>query len=143
MAPDGSPTRFEPPISDESVPFWEATREQRLVIQWCTACDHGVFYPRAICPGCGTGAETVQWREASGQGVVHALTVEHHPATTGATFAAGEPYAIALVDLSEGVRMMSNVVGAPLPSLHIGMAVHVTWEPLSDGRHLPLFTPDA
>ena len=59
----------------------------------------------------------------------------------GAAFAQGEPFCIALVDLEEGVRMMTNVVGCPPGDVSIGMAVTVTWEPLSDGRQLALFRP--
>jgi uncharacterized protein len=134
-------TRFEPPVGDESGPFWEATRAGRLLVQWCTACDRGVFYPRAFCPFCGTGG-TLEWREASGRATVHAAVVEHRPEAAGAAFSGGEPYCIALVDLEEGVRMMTNVVGCPPGDVHSGMAVRVAWEPLSDGRQLALFRPD-
>ena len=142
---DGAkPKRFEPPVSDDSGPFWEATRDGRLLVQWCTACDRGVFYPRAFCPYCpGTSgaAGTLEWREASGRATVHAAVVEHRPEVAGAAFAAGEPYCIALVDLAEGVRMMTNIVGCPPGEVHSGMAVTVSWEPLSDGRQLALFSP--
>ena len=72
---------------------------------------------------------------------VYAAVVEHRPEAAGAAFSGGEPYCVALVDLEEGVRMMTNVVGCPPDEVHSGMAVAVTWEPLSDGRQLPLFRP--
>ena len=128
-------TRFEPPVGAESGPFWEATREGRLLVQWCTACDRGVFFPRTLCPHCGA-AGPLEWREASGRASVHAAVVEHRPELAGAAFARGEPFCVALVDLEEGVRMMTNVVGCPPDEVSIGMAVTVTWEPLSDGRRL-------
>jgi len=134
---------MEPPIGPESGPFWEATREGRLLVQWCTACDRGIFYPRSFCPFCGADGSALTWREASGRGSVHAATVEHNPAATGTTFSGGEPYVVALVDLEEGVRMMTNVIGCPPERVHAGMAVTVTWEPLSDGRQLPQFTPES
>jgi uncharacterized OB-fold protein len=134
-------TRFEPPVGAESGPFWDATREGRLLVQWCTACDRGVFYPRSLCPHCGAGGP-LQWRQASGRATVHAAVVEHRPELAGAAFARGEPFCIALVELQEGVRMMTNVVGCPPDDVSIGMAVTVTWEPLSDGRRLALFRPD-
>lgn len=135
--------RLEPPVGDESGPFWDATREGRLLVQWCTACDRGIFYPRVLCPFCGTGGEggPLEWREASGRATVHAAAVEYRPEAAGAAFSGGEPYCIALVDLEEGVRMMTNVVGCPPDDVHSGMAVTVTWEPLSDGRQLALFRP--
>jgi uncharacterized protein len=133
-------TRFEPPVGAESGPFWEATREGRLLVQWCTACDRGVFFPRALCPHCGATGP-LEWREASGRATVHAAVVEHRPELAGAAFAQGEPFCIALVDLQEGVRMMTNVVGCPPDDVSVGMALTVAWEPLSDGRQLPLFRP--
>jgi len=139
--------RSEPPAGAESGAFWEATREGRLLVQWCTACDRGIFYPRVLCPHCG-GVGTIgvaggplEWREASGRATVHAAVVEHRPEIAGAAFAGGAPFCIALVDLEEGVRMMTNVVGCPPADVHSGMAVTVLWEPLSDGRQLALFRP--
>jgi uncharacterized OB-fold protein len=133
-----APARLEPPLGAESGPFWEATREERLLVQWCSDCDRGVFYPRAVCPHCG-GRSGLEWREASGRATVYAATVEHRPAPGG--FSGGEPYCVALVDLHEGVRMMTNIVGCPPADARSGMAVVVTWEPLTDGRKLPLFRP--
>ena len=73
---------------------------------------------------------------------MHAAVVEHRPeARRRRRSPDGEPYCIALVDLEEGVRMMTNVVGCPPDDVHSGMAVTVTWEPLSDGRQLALFRP--
>jgi uncharacterized OB-fold protein len=139
-------TRLEPPVGAESAPFWDATREGRLLVQWCTRCERGIFYPRVFCPYCagggggGAGGQ-LAWREASGRASVYAAVVEHRPEAAGASFADGAPFCIALVELEEGVRMMTNVVGCPPGAVHSGMAVTVTWEPLSDGRQLPLFRP--
>jgi len=142
-APDDTPTRFEPPVGAESAPFWDATREGRLLVQWCTGCDRGVFYPRAFCPHCAAPRSALEWRTASGRASVYAAVVEHKPEAARVAFSGGEPYCVALVDLEEGVRMMTNVVGCPPADVGSGMAVAVTWEPLSDGRQLPLFRPDA
>ncbi len=136
-----APKRFEPPVGAESGAFWEATREGRLLVQWCTACDRGVFYPRVFCPHCAAPGTALEWRTASGRATVYAAGVEHKPEATGATFSGGQPYCVALVDLEEGVRMMTNVVGCPPDEVRSGQAVVVTWEPLSDGRQLPLFSP--
>lgn len=130
--------RLEPPVGAESGPFWEATRQKTLLVQWCTACDKGIFYPRSFCPHCGATDSALEWKTASGRATVQAVTIEQKPVQA---FAHSEPYVIALVDLQEGVRMMANIVGCPPESVTIGLAVTVTWEALSDGRHLPLFTP--
>ena len=128
---------FEPPISDDGAPFWEATRTREFVLPWCVGCDRPIWYPRATCPICLVG--DLEWRAASGQGVVYAVGVHHLP---GPGRDASElPYTVALIDLAEGVRMMSNVVDCPPESVRVGMDVAITWKPLSDGRHLPQFAP--
>jgi uncharacterized protein len=133
------PVRFEPRPSEVSSAFWEATRERRLVVQWCPVCEVSVFFPRAVCPTC-LGSD-LEWRTASGLGTVNAATVEHRPQNPA--MAAMAPYVVALIDLDEGVRMLSNVVGCPPETVIVGMKVTVVWEALSDGRHLPLFRPIA
>ena len=106
-------TRLEPPVGPDSGPFWEATREGRFLLQWCTACERAIFYPRAFCPHCAGEAGGLEWREASGRGTVYAAGVEHRPEAAGAAFSEGQPFSVALIELEEGVRMVSNVVGCP------------------------------
>jgi uncharacterized OB-fold protein len=127
--------RFEPPVTETTGPFWDATKEQRLMLQWCVACDQPIWYPREVCPRCMGSA--LEWRPSSGQGVVYAVTVERKPQNPG--LASRAPYTVALVDLAEGVRMMSSVVGTDPEAVRIGASVQIAWEPLSDGRHLPVF----
>lgn len=134
---DTAATRLEPPMSDASAPFWEATRDRQLLVQWCVACDTAVFYPRAACPRCLGG--DLEWRRSAGVGRVYAVTVEHRPQNP--MMASRAPYAVALVDVDEGWRMLTNVVGCDPSAVTVGMPVEVTWEPLSDGRQLPLFAP--
>ncbi len=122
--------RFVSPPSPAAMPFWEASKEQRLVLQWCLDCEQPVHFPREVCPRC-LGSR-FDWREASGDAEVYSVVVEHR---------AEEPFAIALVDLAEGVRMLTNIVGCPAEQVAVGMPVQVTWEALDDGRHLPLFQP--
>jgi uncharacterized OB-fold protein len=132
------PRRVEPPPATElSRPFWDATREERLLVQWCTACDAPISYPRELCPGC-LGAD-LEWRPSAGTGTVYAASVQHRPAT--GQMADRVPYVVVLVDLDDGIRLMSNVVGCDPSDVAPGMRVAVTWEALSDGRKLPLFRP--
>jgi uncharacterized OB-fold protein len=127
--------RFEPPVSDTAKPFWDATRERRLLLQYCRADGKPIHYPREACPRClGTDLE---WRPASGRGTVYAFTVNHVPGSVKPELPL--PYVVALIDLDDGIRMMSNVVGCEPKDVKVGMPVEVTWEPLSDGRHLPVF----
>jgi uncharacterized OB-fold protein len=131
----GQPRRIEPPVTPTSEPFWEATRQRRFLLQWCTDCDRAIFFPREVCPRCQGGR--LEWRPSAGTGAIYTYTVEHHPQNPNLT----APYAIALIDLDEGVRMMSNVVGCPSEAVQVGMKVRITWEVLSDGRNLPQFEP--
>ena len=130
-------TRMEPPVTETTQPFWDATKEKRFLVQWCIDCAQPVFFPREVCPRC-LGSD-LEWRAGAGRGVVYAVTVEYKPQNPA--MAERAPYAVALVDLDDGIRMLSNVVGCPPEDITVGMPVQVTWEELSDGRHLPLFEP--
>lgn len=129
--------RFEPKASSLTEPFWAATREKKLLVQWCPSCDAGVYWPRWHCPRC--MGEDLGWKEASGHGSVYSYNVMHVPGNP--TMADRVPYTIGLIDLNEGVRMASNIVGCEPGEVRVGMPVVVTWEALSDGRHLPVFGP--
>lgn len=121
-----------PEPSAVSAPFWTATKRNQLTMQRCESCNRLVWYPRLVCPHCGDFS--LAWEELSGRGVVYAVSVHHRPAHPA--FAERVPYSVVLVDLDEGVRMMSNVFGA-VPS--VGDAVSIAWLPLDDGRNLPTF----
>ena len=136
--------RIEPPTSELTDPFWDATRERTYLVQWCTTCDESIFYPREVCPRC-LLADSLAWRPSNGRGVVHAVSVQHRPASPG--LADRVPYVVALVDLDAGtgdhtIRVMSNVVGDGALDVRVGSPVTLTWEPLSDGRNLPQFEVD-
>jgi uncharacterized OB-fold protein len=135
--------RLEPPTTETSDPYWEATKGKQLLVQWCTACALPIFYPREVCPAC-LSADSLTWKTSSGAGTVYAVSVQHRPANP--TMADRVPYAVALVEVDAGdgastVRMMSNVVNCDATTVQVGDAVTLTWEELSDGRHLPLFEP--
>ena len=129
--------RFLPPESPSGAGFWEATRHQRLDLQWCVACEQAIHFPREACPRC-LGTDLV-YRPASGLGHVYAISVMPKPGHPG--MAGRTPYAVALVDLDEGVRMLTNIVTETPDEIAVGTRVVVAWEPLADGRHLPVFAP--
>ncbi len=131
-------TRFEPPESEAARPFWAATRHRRLVLQWCRTCERPIHYPRDACPRCLD--DELEFRPSPGVGTVYAVSVM--PKAANPFMAGREPYAVGLVELDEGVRLMSNIVGIEPSAVQVGAAVRVTWERLSDGRHLPLFEPN-
>lgn len=129
--------RLEPPVTDVSAPFWEATREKRITLQRCADCQTWVWYPRSACTAC--LGEDLRWTEVSGEGSVYAVSVHYRPGV--AEMKERVPYAVALVELREGVRLLTNVVGCDPESVRIGQRVELAWEALSDGRHLPVFEP--
>lgn len=133
-----APTRFEPPVTEFTTPFWDATREQRLLLPWCRSCDEPFWFPRETCPR--DLSPDIGWRPAEGHGVVHAVSVMPKPANP--LMAGREPYVVALIDLAEGVRMMSTVVDGDPWSVGVGDRVVLAWEPLSDGRQLYVFSRD-
>ena len=135
--------RFEPKATEATDPFWEATREQRYIVQWCAACSTPVFSPREVCPSC-LSSDTLEWKESNGAGTVYAVSVQYRPGNP--TMADRVPYAVALVELDAGadgatIRVMSNVVNCDPERVRIGDPVRLVWEPLTDGRNLPLFEP--
>ncbi len=137
MAPDPASERTLPPESEAGAPFWSATRDQRLVLPWCAACGEPHWYPRGFCPMC--LSEDLEWRPSEGTGVVAAVSVQPKP--TEPALAERVPYAVALVDLDDGVRMMLGVTAEDPWSVAIDDRVVVGWEPLPDGRHLPVAEP--
>lgn len=122
-------------LTPVSVPFWEAAAQGDLVLQRCDACQQFVWYPRAICPSC-QGAE-LTWTPAAGTGTVYAVSVHHKAALP--ELAELTPYAVVLVDLDEGVRMMARATGAPADAFAIG--ARVRWRPDPAGGHAFLFEP--
>ena len=126
--------RFPEPDTE---PFWEATKRHELVYQ-VNDCGDVVFYPRKYCLAC--GSENTDWRVSKGEGEVYTFSVvmqSRHPA-----FADLGPYAVAYVDLDEGFRIMTNIVGVanPVEDIHCGMRVKVRWEDQGEVS-LPMFEP--
>ena len=126
-----------PPVTEVSALFWDATREQRLLVQRCGDCQTWVWYPRTACTHC--LGENLQWTAVTGRGTVYACSVHHRPGV--AEMKDRVPYVVALVELQEGVRLLSNVVGCDPESVHVKQVVTLAWEALPDGRNLPVFEP--
>ena len=128
-----------PEITDELPPFFAAAREGRLVVQRCTGCGRRRFPPRDICSQC-LGREA-EWVASCGRGRVFSFNVMHQVYHPG--FAAEVPYAVVLVELEEGGRMLSNLVDCALERLRIELPVEVAFERRSPDVALPQFRPRA
>ncbi|MGE0100222.1 MAG: Zn-ribbon domain-containing OB-fold protein [Hydrogenophaga sp.] len=111
-------------------PYWDAAKTGVLKIKRCTACGKVHFYPRALCPFCLSDTE---WIDASGLGTIYSVTVTRR--------AGPIPYALAYVQLDEGVSMLTNIVDCDLDSLRIGDRVKVCFKAADGENRVPMFTP--
>jgi uncharacterized protein len=127
-----------PVVNADSKPYWDAAREHRLVIRKCKACSALHFMPRHLCPVC--WSDDLEWVQSKGTGHIHSFTVIHRAAV--AAFAVQTPYVVALIDLDEGPRMISNILGEDARDVQIGDRVKVTFEDRGDGAWIPQFVRD-
>lgn len=127
-----------PVPTPESRPFWDAAQRHALELPFCRGCGKAHYYPRALCPHC--LSPDLEWRQTSGRGTLHTFTVVHRGAKD---FPLGTPYVMAIVELEEGPRLMTNLVGVtPDPAaLRIGMPVQVEFRDVTAQVTLPLFRP--
>lgn len=115
-------------------PFFEGLKQNRLLIPYCKSCGKAHFYPRSACPHCWS-EEDYDWREAKGSGVVHTFTiVRNNPPPA---FVPLLPFPIAIIELDEGVRLLSNIVGE-YEDTSIGDNVQVEFVE-RNGQTLPMF----
>jgi uncharacterized protein len=126
-----------PVPSLESQPYWDGLRENKLLMPRCDACGHHWFPPSLLCPHC--SAENWSWAAVSGRGRVFSYVVYHRVYHPG--FADEVPYAVAVIELDEGPRMISNVVGIAPDKLVCDMKVEIAYEAISTTVTLPKFKP--
>jgi uncharacterized OB-fold protein len=119
---------------NESRPFWEGLARGELRIQRCDSCGKAVFYPRSICPHC--FADRLSWITASGRGTIYSYTVAHQ---AFGPFAADAPFVVAIVELEEGVRMMTRIIDAPRERVAVGVPVRVNFAKAGEDLTLPYF----
>jgi uncharacterized protein len=127
-------TRPLPVPDGDTKPFWDAAKEHRLTIQRCQNCHEAIFYPRSLCPHC--MSDRIEWIAASGKGTIYSYTVVHQ---SPAAFADIVPYVVALINLDEGVRLMSRVVDSAPADVKIGAPVEVVFEDVTPEISLPHF----
>lgn len=126
------------PIPDEaSRPFFEGAKQHKLMIQRCSACGTWHWPVISYCQVC--LSKDISWAQASGKGTLYTFGLMHQIIHPG--FASEVPYNVAEVDLEEGVRVMSPIVGCSNDDLHIGMPLEVTFEDITDEVSLPKFKP--
>lgn len=123
-----------PAPDGDSLLYWEGVARGELRIQRCMACGRHVFYPRALCPHC--HADALEWVTAAGTGTIYSYTVVHQ---AFGHFAEQAPFVVAIVELDEGVRMMTRIVGSAPDAVAIGARVRVVFQQAPEGVTLPYF----
>ena len=131
--PEPQARRPRPAVSDDTRFFWEGVERGELLIQRCGACGQLRHPPRPMCPHC----RSVEWDvvRASGRGRVHSYVVPHHPRLPGFP----ERYVVALLDLEEGTRLVTELAGVDPEDVRIGMPVELAVTRVDDELWLPLF----
>jgi len=134
--PDDMPA---PAASRETLPWWQAAADHRLLVQRCSDCGRTRMPPGPICPACRSFNRA--WQEVSGRGTVYTYSIVHRaylPALTDRV-----PYVVIVVTLDDagGARLISNLVGAAPSTVHVGMAVEAVWEDMGPGVAIPRFRP--
>ena len=123
--------KINPPVVNaETKMFWDAAREGRFLVPFCSACGKAHWYPRAICPFC--ASDKIEWRNASGKGTIYTFSVMRR---------AKDPYAIAHVTLAEGPTMLTNIVDCDFDKLKIDQPVTVVFQETEGGPPAPMFKP--
>ena len=127
------PARARPKPTPETQHFWDGTLAGELRLQRCDACANVYFPPRPFCPAC--ASRKVSVFKASGKAKLYSYVINHRPAAPGFT----PPYAIAVVELDEGPRMMSNIVETDPAELRVDLPVTVVFDAVNDDIQLPRF----
>ncbi len=125
------------PVTPVTAPFWDGLHAGELRLQRCSACASFQYPPETFCYGC--GSTDLEWRTTSGRGTIYSFITVHqryHPA-----FAEDLPYNVSIVELEEGPRLISNVIGVGPEAVQVGMAVQASPQRLSDEHSALYFEP--
>ncbi len=131
----GLPVRkVEPTL--ETQEFWDATARGELLLRKCDDCSSTIWYPRAFCPAC--SSQNTSWIISSGRGTIYSFSITRKGA---GAWAEKGPYVIAYVELEEGPRVLTNIVGCEVDSVSIGMAVSVVFDDTGEAMSIYRFAP--
>jgi uncharacterized protein len=128
-------TRPRPDVRGAGAQYWSAAKSGALQLPRCGSCRRVHWYPRVRCPHCGSA--DIAWITASGRGTVHTYTVVRQ--SGDAYFKTKVPYVLAMIDLEEGVRVMSNIVGCEVGAVAVGSPVRAVFEDDGIPVDIPLF----
>ena len=120
-----------PIINAENLPFWQAAQSGNLILKYCNACKEAHYYPRTICPHCGSDKTT--WIASEGTGEIYSYTVMRRGVTV--------PFSMAYVRLDEGVSLLTHLTNCDFDEIKIGQKVRVVFHETQDGQKTHLFEP--
>ena len=126
-----------PVLNESSKEFWKAAKAHKLIIQQCKACGKNVSYPKTLCPHC--LSSDLGWTEVSGKGKLYSYSVCISNVAPG--FEDDVPYIVAVVDLEEGVRMLTHIKDCKPEDVRCDMPVEVVFEDVTEEISLPKFKP--
>ncbi len=124
-----------PPSTPLNAPYWESAKRHTLQLPRCARCEAFHYPPEKYCPHC--LHDDLVWTAIAGTGTVYSFTIVHqkyHPAFE-------TPYNVAVVELPEGPRLLTNIVGCAHGDVRVGMAVRVTYDDITEEFTLPKFEP--
>jgi uncharacterized protein len=127
-------------VTNETKAFWDATSKGQFVLPRCSACAATLWYPKGFCPFCSSASSssTIEWVPSVGRGVIYSFSITRKGA---GVWADHSPYVIAYVELEEGPRVLTNIVGCDVKEVHIGMPVEVVFNPTEEGPAVYRFRP--
>ena len=127
-----------PEIRPETKPYWDACKKHELLIPKSKETGELFFYPRAMSPG-DDMSEDIEWVKSKGKGKIWTFSV-HHMGPSKA-YKGDPPHVVALVEMEEGVKMMTNIVDCDPKDVEIGMDVEVVFDDVTEEVTLPKFRP--
>lgn len=117
--------------------FWKAAKQHKFLVQHCNDCNINIFYPRKFCPEC--WGSNLSWIESKGKGKLYTFTITMYGVEP--RFAPDLPYVLALVDLDEGIRVMTRIVNCDHDQLQCDMPVEIVWQDINEEFNLYYFQP--
>lgn len=117
--------------------YWESANQNKFVIQKCKDCGEYNFMPRMVCPNC--FSDQLEWVEAAGKGKVYSYSIVLNNAPTA--FASDVPFVLAIIQLAEGPKMVSNIIDVDFEKIQCDMDVEITFERLNEDINLPKWKP--
>jgi len=138
-APAQEGDRIEPIVTPENERYWRSARAHALELPYCLACERAFYPPQHRCPFC--LSDRVDWRRASGRGRVYSWIVMHQ--VYDPSFKDRAPYPVAVIELEEGPRLVTNLVEVQNDAIRLDMPVRAVYDDLNDEIALVQFTPEA